>query len=249
MATRCSSLWQGMRAFATSAKLNARKRSPLANSTPDSQYPTLSGNTARDGLNRYQLDFVETAEWVKNMLLKLKTDAPLLKAQHHLNARETESQIPVICLESSEKFTYDFTQPPPTSTSARLHVRVANLTELDAAQSHKFRLLTGNLYNPRNDTVVFDSDKGDLNASKKEVFRMFLDSLKESQTGDALTDIPLDVGHVRPTVAGLEFPKQWLQTPPVSRKDIGGRFLKAEPAPPALDPTPAHAEATNIQST
>ncbi len=38
------------------------------------EFKKLTGDLKEDGLNRYEMDFIETATWVKDLLIKMKND-------------------------------------------------------------------------------------------------------------------------------------------------------------------------------
>jgi len=44
-------------------------------------FKALTGNVNVDGLNRYELDFFETAKWTQNLLLKMRNDIPELQCK------------------------------------------------------------------------------------------------------------------------------------------------------------------------
>ncbi|KAI8813637.1 hypothetical protein BJ742DRAFT_735026 [Cladochytrium replicatum] len=97
----------------------------------------------------------------------------------------------------------------------KLAKQPTNKTSKQGINEEQRKVIVG-LNNTTNLNECAATCKGYLKASKKEVFQAF--SHKEDQTLDAFMDVLLDFSHLRPTVAILEFPKQWLQTPPGGRK-------------------------------
>ena len=65
---------QNPRLLSSSTLLLARRKQefdPNA-SRSESEFRPIDGDWQKDGLNRYELDFLETAEWTKDVLLRLK---------------------------------------------------------------------------------------------------------------------------------------------------------------------------------
>ncbi|KAJ3092276.1 37S ribosomal protein S24, mitochondrial [Quaeritorhiza haematococci] len=137
-----------------------RSRSPGFSSSGD--FNALTGDLAVDGLNRYELDFLETASWVKGLLLDMKHDGTTLAALKK-PFTPPNSKFPY-CLQYHRVFKYDFTQPIPSptgnnhTTAISLHVRLADLPGLTEVQRRKLKILAGDLYDPVVDVLSLHSE-------------------------------------------------------------------------------------------
>ncbi|KXS09787.1 hypothetical protein M427DRAFT_38421 [Gonapodya prolifera JEL478] len=128
-----------------------RRPAPAASSKrppPEREIVDLTGNLAEDGLDRYQLDFLETAEWVKDVLLKMKNDAPTL-AEKKQKAPFVPEPSRIFTYHTTTTFDFDFTIPhhqhasgPDRSVTVSFRVSdaVAHLG-LSKEQHHKLLLL------------------------------------------------------------------------------------------------------------
>ncbi|KAJ3282174.1 37S ribosomal protein S24, mitochondrial [Borealophlyctis nickersoniae] len=203
--------------FSTSAVHLSRRRE-VRTDRDDSSFKAISGKLSEDGLNRYELDFIETAKWVKELLLKMKN----AKAEVGAHARPfvPPDRTRPFCVRTVDDFTYDFSQPAPRNTRVSVLVSVADLN-LTPEQRHKFLLLAGTAYNPYTDVVEFtretpeERDSGfpeqDREGNRAEVLEILTRMVEEAKQGDAFLDVPLDLQHVPPRRAGLEFPVEWLR--------------------------------------
>ncbi|TPX65542.1 hypothetical protein SpCBS45565_g05086 [Spizellomyces sp. 'palustris'] len=206
------------RNFTTTFASYARKKQTGAERRDENDFAALSGDTAADGLHRYELDFVETAKWTRDLLLKMKKDVEMLKGKHRPFSPPPTSHIVTTYYDS---YTYDFTQPPPYSTKVTVQVKVGTLP-LTPAQRHKFLLLAGENYDPYSDVVAMSAETSEVAATgnaevDREMNRIGLVKLLNGMVNeakdekDAFTDVPLDLRHVKPRRANLEFPKEWLR--------------------------------------
>lgn len=216
------------RSFASSSVAFARRRLKFADSSSGLGADALSritGNINLDGLHRYDLDFLETADWVKKLLLKMKTDLTPDVA----NTFSSETSYP-LAFQSTQKFTYDFTVPNPTPIRTRLLARVDGLGLTTREQIHKLLVLAGDAYDPyqgvitlflhENEIVAKNSGSEQNNSSsssnrsksvsgeeeivppqsvrEKLILVERLERLvAEAKSGeDTMADIPVDLRHV-----------------------------------------------------
>lgn len=85
--SRSSRVLLSVRSLSTTSPSFRRKRvNPLADAEAErnAQKTTMINDPitldiSQDGLNRYELDFLESAEWTKELLLKMKNEVPKLK--------------------------------------------------------------------------------------------------------------------------------------------------------------------------
>ncbi|KAL2912459.1 28S ribosomal protein S35, mitochondrial [Polyrhizophydium stewartii] len=247
-ATAAAAAMRALRArtLASSAQAAARRREGDAGArgTDFANIQTLTGDLETDGLHRYEVEFFETAEWVKTAIRKMQTAEKDLAALHKPFVAPTSAQ-PVV-VKYTDRYTYDFTKPPPVNNAVTLQVRVANLG-LSAEQRHKFLLLAGSTYDPYLDVVTLHDAKEPQDSISAEIDRTL--SLKElsarldrilaeaKDTKDSFTDVPVDLSYLPPKrpkqLRNLEFPKQWLQPKP--------------PASAPVAPEPAAAPAAEQQ--
>ncbi|KAJ3006172.1 37S ribosomal protein S24, mitochondrial [Thoreauomyces humboldtii] len=172
---------------------------------------------------------METAGWVKEMLVRMKEDQAMLKSKARPFTAPTHST--PLCFQHTDLHTYDFTQPPPRNTRVSLHVRVSDL-DLPPAQRHKLLLLAGDAFDPylgvitmtrETEDVKATTEKEDREANERNLRDGFKAMLKEARDGkDDFTDVPLDMRHVKVRRSGLEFPEQWLrQKTNETKADVG----------------------------
>ncbi|KAJ3339126.1 37S ribosomal protein S24, mitochondrial [Gonapodya sp. JEL0774] len=137
---------------APSPAVRGRRRPNMAGAQkrggPAKEIVDLTGRIASDGLDRYQLDFLETAEWVKDLLLKMKTHGPKLaemaqKKPYKRNASQ------LLTFHTTTTFDFDFTIPHHVHSYGRdrtvaVSFCVGELVQqlrLTPAQHHKLLLL------------------------------------------------------------------------------------------------------------
>ncbi|KAJ5303423.1 hypothetical protein N7476_010222 [Penicillium atrosanguineum] len=83
---------------------------------------------------------------------------------------------------------------------------------LSEAQRQTFLKLVGTRYNPQTDIVKMSSEQFGSRAQNKRYLADVINSLiKEAKTGDAYTDIPLDLRHHKPKTR-VQFPEAWNMT-------------------------------------
>ncbi|KAI9003212.1 mitochondrial ribosomal subunit protein-domain-containing protein [Gaertneriomyces semiglobifer] len=208
-----------LRSFSTTTHSLARRRPNAGERRDELDFTAITGDLNKDGLHRYELDFMETAKWVKDLLVAMKQDANTLKAMHvPFKAPNTKST--PLCVQFTDRHTYDFTQPQPRNTKVTFHLRVSDLGLTDV-QRHKFLLLAGKLYDPYTDVVTVRSETDEARATDdvsdraenvETLGRMVADMVREAREGkETFEDLPVDMRHVKPRRVGLEFPKEWLR--------------------------------------
>ncbi|EGF82415.1 hypothetical protein BATDEDRAFT_86631 [Batrachochytrium dendrobatidis JAM81] len=212
------------RSFNSYTPLFARKSAGDSASNTGIPSIPLTGDLDVDGLTRFEIDFMETADWVKTSLLKMKHAKKDLAHLH--KPFEPATPTKPICVKYTERYTYDFTRPPPVNNAVALQVRVADLG-LTPPQKHKFLLLAGKAYDPYMDLVSMADSKGQSHSLSEDIDRAL--SLKQlsgymdemiaaaKDTTDSFTDVPVNLTHakrpkgVRQTARNLEFPTTWLK--------------------------------------
>ncbi len=115
---------------------------------------TISGDIDIDGIHRFDLDTLETAEWTKELLLSMQNDT------HDKAPTNTFIQpnkdIP-LCFESKHEFLYDFSKPASTRCPVKLHVRVSELG-LTKQQNHTLLVLVGKAYDPYTGVITLSRE-------------------------------------------------------------------------------------------
>lgn len=75
-----------LRPFSSSTPASQRQRAGATEILkPGEDVSSVTGNPDEDGMNIYQLDFLETAAWTKDLLLKMKHHEHLLKGEGRLS--------------------------------------------------------------------------------------------------------------------------------------------------------------------
>lgn len=105
----------------------------------------VTGNIDVDGLHRFELDWLETAQWTKDLLLSMQNDRNAL--QKMAKTFVPPSKLNPICLNSRISHLYDFSLRPTTKFPVDLMVKVDDLS-LKSEEMHKFLILVGDLYDP-----------------------------------------------------------------------------------------------------
>jgi len=83
---------------------------------------------------------------------------------------------------------------------------------LTEAQRQTFLKLVGTRYNPQTDIVKMSAEQFGSRAQNKRYLADLVNSLiNEAKTGDAFTDIPLDLRHHKPKTRH-QFPESWNMT-------------------------------------
>ncbi|RKO91556.1 hypothetical protein BDK51DRAFT_12554, partial [Blyttiomyces helicus] len=140
------------RPLSTASPALARRRM-VFEAQAESTISALTGKLNDDGLDRFELDFVETATWVKDLLLEMKHDAPKLQEQQKPFTPPPPTH--AFCIQTNDRYTYDFSRPPPHNSKVNLHMRISDLG-LSQEERHKLILLAGELYDPYKDVVVIE---------------------------------------------------------------------------------------------
>ncbi|KAI8919184.1 mitochondrial ribosomal subunit protein-domain-containing protein [Powellomyces hirtus] len=206
-------------AFSTSSRSLARKQQTGGYRREDIDFAQLTGDLQTDGVHRYELDFLETVQWVKQLLIKMEDDQELLKSKSRPYTPHSSTQ--PLCFQYSDNTKYDFTKPQPYNTKITMHVKISTL-DLTPAQRHQLLLLAGKTYNPYLDVVSVSAETSDVartgdatkdrEINKAQLREEFLRMLDEAKSGkDSFTDVPLDMRHLKVRRSGLEFPEQWLR--------------------------------------
>jgi hypothetical protein len=125
---------------------------------------TLTGNLDVDGINRYELDFIEAADFTGDLLLKMQNDTEKLKSLH----KEFEPKGD-ICIEFREDYTYDFSKPAPINSQTKVHVKVSSVVE-NGHQRHTLLLLAGKQYSPYTDTITLVDETNDSEKQNDAAF-------------------------------------------------------------------------------
>ncbi|KAI9203451.1 mitochondrial ribosomal subunit protein-domain-containing protein [Polychytrium aggregatum] len=206
-----------IRLFSTSSAARSAAGSRIAGpiATESHWVPSkIVGNMDQDGLSRFDLDFTETCEWTKELLLKMKHDHALLKSFHKEYRPRNLKDGQVVCVETTHRFTYDFSKPQPKNSAVSLHARVSELG-LSPKEHHKFLLLSGSDYDPYTDVVTLTRTEEDSAYVRKniiaahDILKRMIEESKNAQ--DTMEGVPLDFRHIKPKRIGLEFPKEWLK--------------------------------------
>ncbi|KAI8903330.1 hypothetical protein EDD86DRAFT_215130 [Gorgonomyces haynaldii] len=165
------------------------------------------------GLNqcsRYDVDFLETCDWVNGLMKRLETDE--LKPGKAFVAPTDQ----FIVLETKSTETYDFTKTV-RNNHLQVYVDVQKLP-LTKEEKHKFLHLAQQHYNPYEQTVKFNmtqsltnavNDNVDVLRSKKEA-DIRIEQMLESCKKDQFTDIKLNLTHVKRKRTQPQFPSKWL---------------------------------------
>ncbi|KAJ3156939.1 37S ribosomal protein S24, mitochondrial [Geranomyces michiganensis] len=215
----------GISAFRRPLFVSAAVRAPKpagARQREDAAFGALTGDIDKDGVHRFEMDFLETAQWVKEMLYRMKDDQAMLASKARPYTPTSSSTHP-LCFQTSTLATYDFSNPAPYNTRVVLHVRVADLA-LEPQRRHQLLLLAGDRYDPYTDVVTMEAETSDVartgdmmadrEKNKESLRSAFAAMLNEAMTAeDSFTDVPLDMRHITVKRAGLEFPKSWLSQP------------------------------------
>ncbi|KAI9092170.1 mitochondrial ribosomal subunit protein-domain-containing protein [Phlyctochytrium arcticum] len=184
----------------------------------DKDIATITGDLDKDGVHRFEMDFLETAEWTKDLLLKMQNDVDMLKEK--LKPYEAPPAEHVVTT-YTDRYAYDFTQPLPYDTRVVLQVQSAKLN-LSDPEKHKFLLLAGKSYDPYSDVITLEVETGesartgDAKADREEnrlaLARRLEAMIKQAKdTKDSFTDVPLDLRHIKPKKNKLDFPEEWLR--------------------------------------
>lgn len=116
----------------------------------------ITGDVDRDGVNRFELDTIETTLWTRSLLQAMKDD------NKHLLLVGNKFTTPVtdpICIETQHSFTYDFSKPPTGEDEcATIHIKVDKLN-LTKIQVDRLVLLAGNTYSKELDLISMKSNK------------------------------------------------------------------------------------------
>ncbi|KAL3894821.1 MAG: hypothetical protein SGCHY_005049 [Lobulomycetales sp.] len=117
----------------------------------------LTGNIDNDGLNPYELDLLETADWTTRLLTCMEKDGKTLEKSIR---PFTPPPANALCFQTTRTFSYDFSKPPIPShfSPVRLHFRVGESSVSNPSQTHKLKLLADTSYNPVTDSITWEKD-------------------------------------------------------------------------------------------
>ncbi|KAJ5292554.1 TPMT family [Penicillium atrosanguineum] len=149
-------------------------------------------------LHREVREYARIAAWDMPMLSKLAKPFTLPPDTHILRFRYT---------------TYMGEQhPAEPKVVVELASKDLSPKYLSEAQRQTFLKLVGTRYNPQTDIVKMSSEQFGSRAQNKRYLADIINSLiKEAKTGDAYTDIPLDLRHHKPKTR-VQFPEAWNMT-------------------------------------
>ncbi|KAJ5125438.1 hypothetical protein N7526_007615 [Penicillium atrosanguineum] len=149
-------------------------------------------------LHREVREYARIAAWDMPMLSKLAKPFTLPPDTHILRFRYT---------------TYMGEQhPAEPKVVVELASKDLSPKYLSEAQRQTFLKLVGTRYNPQTDIVKMSSEQFGSRAQNKRYLADVINSLiKEAKTGDAYTDLPLDLRHHKPKTR-VQFPEAWNMT-------------------------------------
>ena len=116
---------------------------------------TLTGDLDKDGVSRYELDFIEAAEFTGDLLSKMANDTDKLRALYKPFEPKGD-----ICIEFQDEYNYDFSKPSPVNCQAKVHVKVPAVVD-KPPERHTLLLLAGKRYNPYTDTITLVDETSD----------------------------------------------------------------------------------------
>jgi len=153
------------RKFSSSSHQLARQKRSAFSPTPN-DYSALTGNSSIDGLDRYQVEFLETAMWTREILEAMRDDAPTMQQWAKPWKRPGGS----LRIKTTTVHEYDITLPDPDARNVEAVMQVdldafwtaSGLTQAD--QQTKFLILAGDLYDPRTNTVTLECSRFEFRA-------------------------------------------------------------------------------------
>ena len=164
--------------------------------------------SSQDGLHKYEVDFLETAEWT--------TKALNLVNSFNLDVKQ-DSKIPLnssLCFQTVQEHIYDYTIPQPLNNSVILLVKVNNLPVSENIK-HVLKLICGKYYNSRTDLIKINS-KDTIDCPPQETctaqdnidhLKSMFSKILSSASRNEFKDLKF---HTRNS-KNLEFPKEWLE--------------------------------------
>ena len=181
----------------------------------------LSGDTAIDGLHRYEVDLFETEKWTSKMITEMEKMKSTLKPLPFIEPKKT------ICIVSSKTYTSDCCKPPIPEyhKDVTMFCNVLDL-QLNDKEMHAFLLLAGNTYDPISKTI-----KWTINGKKsgysgdglvKKLQECLEDTIKTAkQEADEFYQVAIKFKKGKDP-ARLEFPVEWL---PAAGKEEEARAM------------------------
>lgn len=164
----------------------------------------LTGNYSKDGLGKYDVDFLETLEWTSKSIKSLQSVKPIKNT--FKKGKE------YMCFQIKEEYKYDYTKPQPRNNSCVLLVKVNELpTEIAGKENislllEKFISKNGVLRLDPTDLVGAPCQETcTLEDNMVFLSKKFLEMLDFSKKQIVL-EKPL-----KKTERNLEFPKEWLK--------------------------------------
>ena len=110
----------------------------------------LTGDLHQDGLNRYELDLIEAAEFTSQFLSNITSNQEKLQQLYKPFIGEGE-----FCIQYTDEYSFDFTKPLKKTCDAKLHFNLDSLN-LEPKERHAFLLLVGDKYDPYTNSVTLD---------------------------------------------------------------------------------------------
>ncbi|TPX32810.1 hypothetical protein SmJEL517_g04135 [Synchytrium microbalum] len=208
---------QQARPFTVTAIRNARRKTRLAELSRENQIQAepLTGDINKDGMHRYELDFVETASWCRRILESMRDDVQTLKDKAKPLQLPTTESSPLVAIQTRTQHAYDFSKPPIPDTSVTLHLLVSELG-LSQSQHHKLALLCGDeLYNQTTGILSLTESSSHKTSINRELVADKVKKLIEeakNADADSFADVPLPIKRRsrRNTPRLLELPREWI---------------------------------------
>ena len=128
---------------------------------------TLTGDLDKDGVSRYELDFIEAAEFTGDLLSKMAIDSDKLRALYKPFEPKGD-----ICIEFQDEYKYDFSKPSPVNCQVKVHVKVPAVID-NLTERHTLLLLAGKRYNPYTDTITLVDETSDSEKQNDAAYDRF----------------------------------------------------------------------------
>lgn len=169
-------------------------------------------------LHREVREYARIAAWDMPMLSSKFKNRPLHASQCLTTVFRIELAKPFTLPPDTHILRFRYTtymgEQHPAEPKVVVELASKDLTPkyLSEAQRQTFLKLVGTRYNPQTDVVKMSSEQFGSSAQNKRYLADVINSLiKEAKTGDAYTDIPLDLRHHKPKTR-VQFPEAWNMT-------------------------------------
>lgn len=160
-----------------------------------------------DGLQKYEIDFLETATWTSKALNFVKN--------HQIQKKEIDN-IPIktyLCFQTIQEYKYDYTVPQPKNNQVAL---LAKVDDLPASTQIKnaLKLICSEYYDSNSDLLKINA-KDTLNCPPQETCTLedniqHLSSIFSKLLSTAAKDEFKQLEYHSKKSRDLEFPKEWL---------------------------------------